>query len=75
MITWRKSSRSGANLGCVECATWRKSSRSTNNGECVETARLGKTIGIRDSKNIVTSPVLEFSPGEFRQFIKGIKNS
>ncbi|MEV5752812.1 DUF397 domain-containing protein [Actinoallomurus sp. NPDC052308] len=40
-LTWRKSTRSGANGGnCVELAVmWRKAARSTaNGGDCVEVA-------------------------------------
>lgn len=52
---------------------WRKSSYSGGENWCVETARLGKaTVGIRDSKNLSTPP-LEFSPREFKRFIKGLK--
>lgn len=55
---WRKSVRSGANLGCVE------------------TARLSAgTVGVRDSKNVATSPVLRFGQAAFRQFIAGVKDS
>lgn len=44
---------------------WRKSSRSGTGGDggqsCVELADLGKTVGIRDSKN-PTGPHLSVSP-------------
>ena len=54
---WRKSVRSGANLGCVE------------------TARLAtRNIGVRDSKNIVTSPVLAFTQREWKGFVGSVKN-
>jgi Domain of unknown function (DUF397) len=55
---WRKSVRSGANMGCVETA--RLSARSV--------------VGVRDSKNIATSPVLTFTQSEWRGFVGSVKS-
>jgi hypothetical protein len=60
MITWRKSSFSGTNGGCVEVA-WRTSSFSGTNGNCVEVAHAPAGVLVRDSKN-AGGPVLSL-PG------------
>ncbi|MFF0526495.1 DUF397 domain-containing protein [Actinomadura nitritigenes] len=57
--------------------TWRKSSRSTQgtSGECVEVARLGKAIGVRDSKRPQASHLI-LTTAEFAAVLnrlKGIK--
>lgn len=41
--------------------------------QCVEVAFREGTIAVRDSKN-PTGPVLEFTPGEWDAFVKGVKN-
>lgn len=53
-MRWRKSSRSGEDLNCVELA-WRKSSRSGQEGNCVELAH--PPGAVRDSKD-PAGPVL-----------------
>lgn len=55
-------------------AVWRKSSRSSGEGQCVEVARVDDTIGVRDTKLGEASPVLEFTPDEWRAFIAGMKD-
>lgn len=53
---------------------WTKSSFSFANSNCVEVANLpGGHIGVRDSKD-TTGPVLRFTPGEWRDFIGGVRN-
>ncbi|MHB1431236.1 MAG: DUF397 domain-containing protein [Streptosporangiaceae bacterium] len=52
-------------------APWRTSSFCGPNGPCVEFAELpGGDVGVRDSKD-PASPVLRFTPEEWRAFIAG----
>jgi hypothetical protein len=54
---------------------WRKSLHSGANAGCVEVARLsGRHIGVRDSKDVTTSPVLSFERYEWRSFLGNVKN-
>ena len=51
--------------------TWRASSFCGANGACVEFAELPQGgVGVRDSKD-PASPVLRFTPQEWRAFIAG----
>lgn len=52
-------------------AAWRKSTTSDSGG-CVEVARIGDTIGVRDTKANGAGPVLEFTPHEWTCFLEGI---
>lgn len=55
-------------------ALWRKSARCGANAGCVETTRLStEHIGVRDSKNVTTSPVLSFTPAEWTSFVQDIR--
>ena len=54
---------------------WRKSSRSTQgtSGECVEIARLGKAIGVRDSKRPQASHLI-LTAAEFAAVLQRLKD-
>jgi hypothetical protein len=53
---------------------WRKTSRSSGGDNCVEIASgADGGIGVRDSKQGGTGPVLEFSAGEWAVFLHGTK--
>lgn len=54
---------------------WRKSARCSANNGCVEIAELvsNSTIGVRDSKSIATSPILQFRPDEWAHFTQRAK--
>ena len=54
-------------------AIWRKSVKTQNSGACVEVARVGDTIGVRDSKD-PDGPVLRFTVREFEAFLDGAGN-
>lgn len=58
MIEWRKSSRSGG----------------VNDEACVELARIGRLIGIRDSK-APNGPKLVLSEKHFAGLLKRVKSS
>jgi uncharacterized protein DUF397 len=53
---------------------WRKSARCGANAGCVETVRLPSDhIGVRDSKDVTTSPVLSFAPRAWTSFVQGVR--
>jgi len=53
---------------------WRKSSYSNSSGNCVEVAAADHTIGVRDSKQHGHGPVLEFTRGAWKAFIRAAKD-
>jgi hypothetical protein len=64
----------GVNSADVNRAFWCKSSFSNLNGSCVEIARLrSDRIGVRDTKDNGTGPVLIFTGPEWTAFIAGAK--
>ncbi|MGB9046615.1 MAG: DUF397 domain-containing protein [Pseudonocardiaceae bacterium] len=55
-----------------QSAVWRKSTRSGDNGgQCVEVAFLDEVVGLRDSKDRGSGPVLIFAPGGWEAFVAG----
>ncbi|MFI6883908.1 DUF397 domain-containing protein [Streptosporangium canum] len=53
---------------------WRKSRQSGGDSNCVEVAVADDgTVGVRDSKHRL-GPHLEFTPGEWRAFLGGVKD-
>jgi hypothetical protein len=58
----------------VSRAAWHKSALSQMNGSCVEMGRLlPDRIGMRDTKDNGTGPVLIFTGAEWDAFISGAK--
>lgn len=56
-------------------AVWRKSTRSgANGGQCVEVALLETAVGLRDSKDRGSGPVLVCTPQEWEAFIAGARD-
>ena len=55
-------------------ATWKKSSMSAYNGSCFEIARLLEDrVGVRDTKDKGSGPVLIFNQSEWSAFLSGAK--
>lgn len=54
---------------------WRKSTRCHANNGCVEVAELADSsaIGVRDSKFVAASPVLQFRSAEWADFTQRVK--
>jgi hypothetical protein len=56
-----------------QSAVWRKCTRSGDNGgQCVEVAFLDMVVGLRDSKDRESGPVLVFTPGGWDAFVAGV---
>jgi hypothetical protein len=74
-LRWKMDRRArGVTKAQVSAACWRKSSFSNMNGSCVEIGRLlPDLIGVRDTKDNGTGPVLIFTESEWRCFIAGAK--
>ncbi len=55
-------------------AAWQKATASQPNQSCVEFAKVGKIIGVRDSKLGVDSAILQFTEDEIAAMLAGAKN-
>ena len=55
------------------CLSWVKAQYSGADGQCVEIASAVGKVVIRDSKD-PDGPILVYTPGEFRTFIRGAQN-
>lgn len=65
----------GVTAAGIRRASWQKSSFSSYNGSCFEVSRLSPDrIGVRDTKDNGTGPVLVFTSGEWSAFIAGAKS-
>lgn len=54
-------------------AVWRKSKYSGPDGNCVEVAFLSDgNVGVRDTKDCGSGPILAFTPGEWDAFVSGV---
>ncbi|MEV5828465.1 DUF397 domain-containing protein [Spirillospora sp. NPDC052242] len=57
-----------------EFTSWRKSSYSDPDGKCVEVGRgPGGTVGVRDTKEQGTGPILEFTQAEWTAFLNFVQ--
>jgi hypothetical protein len=66
--------RHGVRPEDIAAASWQKSSFSGYNGSCLEIARLrGDRIGVRDTKDHGSGPVLVFNTDEWAAFMSGLK--
>jgi Domain of unknown function (DUF397) len=64
----------GMRLTNLSRAIWRKSSYSGCNGNCVEVAQFRSDfVGVRDTKDAGSGPVLVFDAAAWRSFLERIK--
>ncbi len=66
--------RHGVRAQDISQAVWRKSTFSSYNGSCFELARLlSDRVGVRDTKDNGSGPVLIFNQDEWNAFLAGAK--
>ncbi|WP_084337399.1 DUF397 domain-containing protein [Actinomadura oligospora] len=75
-VLWRRSSRSGEGMNCVEVARsgWRRSSYSADGPNCVEVAVpcASQGLAVRDSKD-PDGPVLPVDASSFRDLVGQVR--
>lgn len=55
-------------------ATWQKATASQPSQSCVEFTKIGRIIGVRDSKLGAGSPILQFTEHEIAAMLAGAKD-
>ena len=66
--------RRGVRAQDISQAVWQKSTLSSYNGSCFEIARLlSDRVGVRDTKDNGSGPVLIFNQNEWSAFVAGVK--
>lgn len=78
---FRKSSYSNSQGACVEvdmefieAASWRTACGSMN-GECIEVGHGPAVVGVRDTKDNGTGPILKFTGDEWGKFLHAVKGN
>ncbi len=67
-------SNRGLSRADIAAASWQKSSISAFNGSCFEVARFDAgRVGVRDTKDQGSGPVLVFNQQEWAAFLGGVK--
>jgi hypothetical protein len=69
---WRKSSYSNSSANCVEVAF--AATRHAFTSDSHEPLAVGRKVGVRDSKQHGSGPVLEFSAGAWNRFLAATKD-
>ena len=66
--------RRGVRAQDISQTVWQKSTLSSYNGSCFEIARLlSDRVGVRDTKDNGSGPVLIFNQNEWSAFVAGVK--
>ena len=74
MGNWRRATYC-KEADCIEAGSWRKSTHSVCNGACIEAGHGDAEIGVRDTRDYGTGPVLTFTPQVWREFVTVLKET